>query len=126
MTSNSRFGIALLHVTFFHLWHVQKKIVVFRDHRTAKERARFLADFAVNVKEPQLKCALKSAQSFELLDSPNRYHVYLRFPNSQDVHKKIFSLLANLKAFVTRYNGRAELLRIAQWPASAASFLTHI
>jgi hypothetical protein len=35
-------------------------------------------------------------------------------------------LLANLTTFVTRYNGSTALLKIAQSPEFAASFLTHI
>jgi hypothetical protein len=42
------------------------------------------------------------------------------------VLRKIFSLLANFKTFVTHYNGRAANLRIAQSPAYAAGFLAHI
>jgi len=37
-----------------------------------------------------------------------------------------FIRLANLKTFVTRYDGRAAHLGIAQSPAFAVSFLTHI
>jgi hypothetical protein len=44
----------------------------------AKERERFLADFAVTTKEPKWNCALKSTPSFELeielLDFPDRHH----------------------------------------------------
>jgi hypothetical protein len=40
--------------------------------------------------------------------------------------EKYCPLLANLKTFGTRQNGRAALLGIAQSPAFAASFLTHI
>jgi hypothetical protein len=41
----------------------------------------------------------------------------IHIQNSQDVHRKyFFSLLANLKTIVTRYNGGAAPLRIAQSP----------
>jgi hypothetical protein len=46
--------------------------------------------------------------------------------NSQDVHRKISSLIAKLKTFVTHFNGKAAHLRTAQSLAFATSFLTHI
>jgi len=39
---------------------------------------------------------------------------------------KIFSLLANLRTFVTHYNGKAATMRYPQSLAFAASFQTHI
>jgi hypothetical protein len=44
----------------------------------------------------------------------------------QDVHREIFSLLANLETTDTRYNGRAAPLGIAQSPEFAASYLARI
>jgi hypothetical protein len=69
-------------ITFFQLSHANpdRKMAMFCDHRAAKERARFQADFAVTVKVPQWQCSLKFKPSFELiivlLDSPGRYHAY--------------------------------------------------
>jgi hypothetical protein len=44
----------------------------------------------------------------------------------QDAHRKIFSLLANLRTFATHYNGKAAKMRHPQSLAFAASFQTHI
>jgi len=49
--------------------------------RTAKERARFPADFAVTAKEPQWQCVLKSTPSLKLLivplDVPHAFEQHL-------------------------------------------------
>jgi hypothetical protein len=42
------------------------------------------------------------------------------------LHRKMFSLLANLKNFAAHHTGRSTHLRAAQALAFAASFLKHI
>jgi hypothetical protein len=51
---------------------------------------------------------------------------FFNLANSQDDHGKIFSVLANLKSFVARYNGFAAHSLAPQTPEYTASYLTNI
>jgi hypothetical protein len=55
-----------------------------------------------------------------------KFNSFSFFPNSLDVRRKIFSVLANFKTFIARYNGRAAHSETPHTLEFAASFLTHI
>jgi hypothetical protein len=55
------------------------------------------------------------------------WKIYIFTVNTlKGAHRKIFSLLANFKTFVTHYNGKAAHILTAQSPEFTASFLTHM